>query len=478
MSDQQPQEANVPHEEVRSITEEESARRMPGRPPLILPGYTYRSLTEQISSIVLGRTPLGWWAGAFFLFLIVMIFLYAVGYLFYTGVGIWGVNIPIAWGFAIVDFVWWIGIGHAGTLISAILLLMYQSWRTSINRIAEAMTLFAISQAAMFPILHLGRPWLFYWLIPYPSTMNVWPQFRSSLTWDVFAITTYFIVSLIFWYMGALPDFGTMRDRAKRRIPQVLFGIVALGWRGSIKHWRNYQMAYLIIAALATPLVVSVHSVVSLDFTISIVPGWHSTIFPPYFVAGALLSGFAMVLTLVIPIRSFYRLHGLITDRYIENMARWMLVTALVVDYSYATELFMSWYSGDVFEEYMSITRMFGAYWWVWWSVMMCNVVVPQALWFRGVRRNVMAVFFVAMFINVGMWIERFMIIVVSLSRDFLPSSWEQYAGTVWDWATFIGTLGVFAWLMFLFVRLVPMISMSESKELLSEQELTAGTHA
>lgn len=467
---------NDPHEPV--MPQPAEARRTQKRTPVLAGGYTYRSLTEQITSIVLRRTPLPWYAAMGFLFLIFMIFMYSVGYLLYVGVGVWGINIPVAWGFAILNFVWWVGIGHAGTLISVILLLMYQSWRTSTNRIAEAMTIFAISQAAMFPILHLGRPWLFYWLMPYPSTMGIWPQFRSPLVWDSFAVLTYFLVSIIFWYVGVIPDLATMRDRAKSRFAQVMFGVFALGWRGSIKHWRNHQLAYLIMAGLATPLVISVHSVISLDFSTAIVPGWHETMFPPYFVASAILSGFAMLVALLVPIRSFYGLKGLITIRHFNAMGKWMLLLALIVDYSYASELFFSWYSGDVFEQFLEINRMFGGWWWIWWATMLCNVVIPQALWFRPVRTNPLVMFLIAMFLGIGVWTDHYMIIFVGVSRDFLPSSWGQYAGNVWDWALFIGTLGFFLMLIFLFLRLIPMISMHESKELMSEGEITAGTHS
>jgi molybdopterin-containing oxidoreductase family membrane subunit len=362
--------------------------------------------------------------------------------------------------------VWWIGIGHAGTLISAILLLLHQEWRTSINRFAEAMTLFAVACAGLFPLLHLGRPWFFYWLFPYPSTMGVWPQFRSPLVWDVFAVSTYATVSFFFWFMGLIPDLATLRDRAQRWPARLIYGVLAMGWRGSAVHWRRYEMAYLLMAGLATPLVVSVHSVVSFDFTIAIVPGWHSTVFPPYFVAGAIYSGFAMVITLAIPLRKVYGLEDFITMRHLDNMAKVMLATGLIVAYGYFIETLMAWYSGNVYEQYMMVNRMFGPYGWVYASVICCNILAPQALWSGAVRRSVPALFVVALIVNVGMWLERYMIIVVSLSRDFLPSAWGTYAGTRWDWATFVGSIGLFLTLMFLFVRFLPVISIFELRAL------------
>ncbi|MDX9976378.1 MAG: NrfD/PsrC family molybdoenzyme membrane anchor subunit, partial [FCB group bacterium] len=375
-------------------------------------------------------------------------------------------TVPTAWGFAIINFVWWIGIGHAGTLISAILLLMRQQWRTSINRFAEAMTLFAVMCAGMFPILHLGRPWFFYWLMPYPNTFGLWPQFRSPLVWDVFAVTTYATVSLLFWYTGLIPDLATMRDRAKNVFARLGFGIFALGWRNSAKHWARYEVAYLLLAALSTPLVISVHSVVSLDFAVSLVPGWHNTIFPPYFVAGAIYAGFAMVLTLVIPIRYLYNMHDLITEKHIDNMCKVMLATGLIVVYGYMVEAFIAWYSGNEFERFMIYNRMFGPYAAMYWALIFCNALVPQLLWARQVRTNTIAVFLITLVVGVGMWLERYVIIVTSLHRDFLPSSWDMYAGTRWDWATYIGTMGLFMFAMLMFIRLIPMISIFEVREL------------
>lgn len=439
--------------------------------PLLKPTETYVSVTEQISAVPLSKTRRGWWIGIIIPFLLVMLLLYAVGWLLLKGVGVWGVNIPVAWGFAIVNFVWWIGIGHAGTLISAILLLLHQKWRNSINRFAEAMTLFAVACAGLFPLLHLGRPWIFYYLFPYPDTMRLWPQFRSPLVWDVFAVSTYGLISLIFWYVGLIPDLATMRDKAQRSWVKKIYGVAALGWRGSASHWENYKMAYLLLAGLATPLVVSVHSVVSLDFTVAIVPGWHSTIFPPYFVAGAIYSGFAMVLTLILPARKFYGLENLITERHLANMTRVMLTTGLIVAYGYVMEFFMSWYSGNQFEQFMTLNRMFGPYAKVFWLVMICNVVIPQILWFTKIRSNLIVLFLVAIVINVGMWAERYMIVITSLHRDFMPSAWGMFHGTRWDWATFIGTIGLFLALMFLFVRFLPMMSMTEVRELVHENK-------
>jgi molybdopterin-containing oxidoreductase family membrane subunit len=435
--------------------------------PVIEPGYTYASVTDKISAIVLSRRPpLAWWLGFGIAFLLVLLLFGAVAYLLATGVGIWGINIPVAWGFAIVNFVWWIGIGHAGTLISAILLLLHQEWRTSINRFAEAMTLFAVACAGMFPLLHLGRPWFFYWLFPYPSTMGVWPQFRSPLVWDVFAVSTYATVSFLFWFVGLIPDLATLRDRARHWLPRKFYGFLAMGWRGSAFHWRRYQVAYLLLAGLATPLVVSVHSVVSFDFTIAILPGWHSTIFPPYFVAGAIYSGFAMVMTLAIPLRAIYGLEDFITMRHLDNMAKVMLATGLIVAYGYMMETFIAWYSGNQFEQFLIHNRMFGPYATVFWAVILCNVAAPQLLWSPRVRSNVAALFAIALAVNLGMWLERYMIVVVSLHRDFMPSAWGMYAGTRWDYATFAGSIGLFLALMFLFIRFLPVISIFELREL------------
>ena len=441
--------------------------------PVIAPGYTFGSVTDKISSIVLARrTPLGWYAGFLVSFLLVMLLLVSLTYLVVKGIGIWGNNQPVAWAFGITNFVWWIGIGHAGTLISAILLLLKQAWRTSINRFAEAMTLFAVACAGLYPLFHVGRPWLAYWLVPYPNTMGVWPQFRSPLIWDVFAVSTYATVSLMFWFVGLIPDLATLRDRSQSRVGRMIYGMLAMGWRGSARHWHQYDTAYLLLAGLATPLVVSVHTVVSFDFAISILPGWHTTIFPPYFVAGAIYSGFAMVLTLAIPIRAVYGLQDFITSRHLQNMAKVMLLTGLIVGYGYMTEAFIAWYSADQYEWFVPINRLTGPYAPAYWSLLFCNIVVPQLLWFRRVRTNVPALFVISLVVNVGMWLERFIIIVTSLHRDFLPSSWGMYAPTFWDLSTFAGTIGLFLALLFLFLRFLPMISIFEMRTMLPEAKV------
>jgi molybdopterin-containing oxidoreductase family membrane subunit len=442
-------------------------------PPIVGGRYTFASVTDKISSIVLARrAPWGWMLGFAISFLLVMVLLVAVSYLLAVGVGIWGINIPIAWGFAIVNFVWWIGIGHAGTLISAILLLLHQKWRTSINRFAEAMTLFAVACAGLFPLLHMGRPWFFYWLMPYPNTMTIWPQFRSPLVWDVFAVSTYFTVSLLFWYVGLIPDLATLRDGTPNRFARVVYGMMAMGWRGSAYHWRRYEMTYLILAGLATPLVVSVHTVVSFDFAVAILPGWHSTIFPPYFVAGAIFSGFAMVMVLAIPLRKFYGLEDFITLTHLENSAKLLLATGLIVAYGYAIEWFMAFYSNNVYEKFEQLNRAFGPYWFIYWALILCNILVPQALWSKRLRASPAALWGVSLVILVGMWLERFMIVVTSLHRDYLPSSWGMYTPTFWDWATFVGTIGLFLALLFLFIRFLPMISISEMQALLPAAEV------
>jgi molybdopterin-containing oxidoreductase family membrane subunit len=439
-------------------------------PPVLAPGYTFAAVTDKISSIVLTRRwSKGWLLGFGISFSLLMVLNYAICYLFFKGVGIWGIDIPVGWGFAIVNFVWWIGIGHAGTLISAILLLLNQKWRTSINRFAEAMTLFAVACAGLFPILHLGRPWYAYWLFPYPSTMKIWPQFRSPLVWDVFAVSTYATVSLVFWFVGLIPDLATLRDRAASKAKKTIYGIFAMGWRGSARHWHRYETAYLLLAGLATPLVVSVHTVVSFDFAVGIIPGWHSTIFPPYFVAGAIFSGFSMVLCLAIPLRAAYHLEDFITLRHLDNMAKVMLATGLVLAYGYVMEMFTAWYSGNIYEVYLALNRIAGPYAFTYYLLILCNILTPQLLWFKKIRTSPVPLFIIALVINIGMWLERFVIVVISLSRDFLPSSWGMYAGTIWDWATLFGSIGLFLTLLFLFIRFLPMISIFEMRELVEE---------
>lgn len=450
-------------------TETSNKAPVPGEAPIIGPGYTFGSVTEKISSIVLGKkTTRRWLLGFAATFVLVQVLFITIAWLLFKGVGIWGVNIPVGWGFAIVNFVWWIGIGHAGTLISAILLLLKQKWRTSINRFAEAMTLFAVSCAGLFPLLHMGRPWFFYWMLPYPNTMQLWPQFRSPLIWDVFAVSTYATVSLLFWFVGLIPDLATLRDRSTHRVSRILYGIFAMGWRGSATHWQRYEKTYVLMAGLATPLVVSVHTVVSFDFAVGIVPGWHSTIFPPYFVAGAIFSGFAMVLTLVIPIRAAYDLKDFITDKHLDNMAKILIATGLIVAYGYTMEAFIAWYSANDFETFMMRNRMFGPMGMFYWALILCNILIPQTLWVKRLRQKVWYLFVISLVVNVGMWLERF-IIVMSLQRDFLPSSWGRYEPTIWDWTMFIGTLGLFLNLLFIFIRLLPMISIFEMQTLLPQ---------
>jgi molybdopterin-containing oxidoreductase family membrane subunit len=434
--------------------------------------FDMRSVSLRLAEPVLTRrTPRAWWAGFLLGFIFLMIFLWSVTWLLVKGVGIWGINVPIAWAFAITNFVWWIGIGHAGTLISAILLLLRQEWRTSINRFAEAMTLFAVACAGLMPLLHLGRPWDFYWLLPYPNTMGLWPQFRSPLVWDVFAVSTYFTVSLIFWYCGLLPDLATFRDVSRNPILQRIYGVMCLGWRNSAVHWKRYQTVYFILGALATPLVVSVHSVVSMDFAVAQLPGWHSTIFPPYFVTGAIFSGFAMTLTLAIPLRKVYHLEDIITLRHLENMAKVMLATGLFVDYSYIIETFMGYYGHNPYETFLTWNRLHGPYApWVYLTIF-CNMIFPQTLWFERLRRSIPWLFLSSLVINTGMWLERFVIIVVSLQRDWMPSSWAMYYPTIWDIGILVGSMGLFTTLFMVFVRTLPPIPIFEMRELVAEKE-------
>ncbi len=449
------------------------SRQRPYKPPVLGRGQTFDTVTDQISSVV-DRTqqPRAWWIGFGIGFVLLNLLLVCVSCLFAWGTGIWGVNNPVGWAFAIINFVWWIGIGHAGTLISAILLLLRQDWRTSINRFAEAMTLFAVACAGIFPIIHTGRPWVAYWLLPYPGTMMVWPNFRSPLVWDVFAVSTYATVSALFWFVGLIPDLATLRDRAENPIAARIYGTFALGWRGSVRHWHRYETAYLLLAGLSTPLVISVHSIVSFDFAVGVIPGWHATIFPPYFVAGAIYAGFAMVLTIAIPLRRMYDIKDYITGQHLDYMARVMLATGLMVCYGYLTEAFFALYSANLFEQYMIQNRMFGPYTSIYWLLILCNGISIQALWFERVRRSPVFLFIICMFVNVGMWLERFVIVVTSLHRDFMPSSWFMYYPTIWDIGTFVGTLGLFITLLFLFIRFLPMISMFEMRTLVPAAEV------
>lgn len=439
--------------------------------PVIAPGHTFDSITEKISNVVLRPGTPRWWfgtliiAGAFAMGLV-----FALTVLVFKGIGIWGNNQPVGWAWDITNFVWWIGIGHAGTLISAILLLLKQEWRTSISRFSETMTIFAVMCAGIFPIFHTGRPWLAYWLFPLPNTMGVWPQFKSPLVWDVFAVSTYFTLSLVFWYIGLMPDLATMRDRAKSLFVKRIYGMLSLGWRGSTRHWSRYETTCLLLAGLCTPLVVSVHSVVSMDFAIGIIPGWHTTIFPPYFVAGAVYSGFAMVLTLAIPARKLFGLEDFITMKHIDNMGKVMLATGLIVAYAYTFEPFFGLvYSGSKYEKFLILNRMFGPYAPFYWTLVLCNIVTPQFLWWRKIRSNLPVLFIIAIVVNIGMWLERFVIIAISLHRDFLPSSWGMFKPTIYDVLTFAGTIGFFLTMMLLFLRSLPAIPMFELKVVLPQ---------
>jgi molybdopterin-containing oxidoreductase family membrane subunit len=417
-------------------------------------------------------TPRAWWACFGVGLSLLGVLGLSTAILFWEGLGLWGINNPVGWGFAIINLVWWIGIGHAGTLISAILLLFHQDWRTAINRSAEAMTLFAVMCAGLFPILHLGRPWAVFFILPYPNSMALWPQFRSPLLWDVFAISTYFTVSLLFWFTGLVPDLATLRDRSSG-LTQKIYGIFAMGWRGSAKHWYRYEMAYLLLGGMSAPLVVSVHTIVSFDFAVSLVPGWHTTIFPPYFVAGAIYAGFAMVLTVLIPVRVIFKLEDFITLRHLDNMSKVMLATGLVVFYGYLTELFFAWYSGSDYERFMMYNRMFGPTGWSYWALIFCNGLCPQFLWFKWMRTTPIPLFILTIIVGIGMWLERYVIVVTSLTRDYLPSSWDTYAGTIFDWAAFCGSMGLFITMFCLFARFLPMITIFELN--LQQDQLNRG---
>ena len=445
------------------------------RAPLVLNHRNFRDVTDTVSAFTLSRPDWPWIA----LFLacagITTVCLFgSILYLLLTGVGVFGNNSTVAWGWPIVNFVFWVGIGHAGTLISAILFLLRQDWRTSINRFAEAMTIFAVACAGIYPALHVGRPWLAYWLFPYPNQMAMWPQFRSPLMWDVFAVSTYASVSVLFWYVGMIPDLATLRDRCRNKIGQAAYGVVSLGWTGSSRHWYRFEKMYLLLAALATPLVLSVHSVVSFDFAVSQLPGWHTTIFPPYFVAGAV---YGMVLTLAIPAREWFGLKGLITMRHIDNMCKVMLTTGLIVAYSYLMEYFVAWYSKVPGEQFAFWNRAFGNYSWATWTMMACNVVFPQILWLKAARRNYVAVLFAAMCVNIGMWFERFVIIVTSLTRDWLPSAWADFMPSWVDATMFFGTFGFFLMNMLLFCKFGPMIAIAEVKTVMPQAHRGHGRH-
>lgn len=440
--------------------------------PLIAGNPTFHSVTERISCIVEDKTRLSWWIAICFTGSLALLMFGMIGWLVLKGIGIWGVNIPIGWGFAIINFVFWVGIGHAGTLISAILFLLRQRWRTSINRFAEAMTLFAIVCAGIFPAIHIGRVWVAYWLFPIPNQMGVWPQFRSPLMWDVFAVSTYFACSAMFWYVGMIPDLATLRDRARNRLRQVIYGFLALGWRGGHRQWKHFELAYLILAGISTPLVLSVHSIVSTDFATSILPGWHSTIFPPYFVAGAIFSGFATVITLTIIARKILGLEDFITLNHFDKMAKIMMATGMMVGYAYFIEFFMAWYSGNQYETFTFMDRASGPYAWAFWIMVTCNVLIPQTLWIKRLRQSLPVLFVVSILVNVGMWFERFVIVVTSLHRDFLPSSWDYYKPTIFDIGTFAGSFGLFLTLFLVFLRFLPMIAMAEVKGVLPQAKV------
>jgi Ni/Fe-hydrogenase subunit HybB-like protein len=448
------------------------------RAPLVTGANDFTSVTEKVCSIAeRPKPPLGWYVAfgisASLLGLLGGMILYLVT----SGVGVWGLNNPVGWGFDITNFVFWVGIGHAGTLISAILFLFRQKWRTSINRFAEAMTIFAVICALLFPTIHVGRIWLLYWVFPIPNQMAMWPNFRSPLLWDVFAVSTYMLVSLMFWYMGMIPDLATLRDRAKTRVRQIVFGVLALGWRASNRHWHRYERAYLFLAALATPLVLSVHSVVSFDFAVSLLPGWHTTVFPPYFVAGAIFGGFAMVLLLIVPSREWFGLKEIITLKHLDNMAKITLATGMMVGYAYGIEFFISWYGQNPNELFAFINRALGPYSWAYWTMVSCNVLAPQLFWFKKMRTSPWSLLLVAGLVTVGMWFERFVIIVTSLSRDFLPGAWGNYTPTWVELATLAGSFGLFFTLFLLFIRFGPMVAMAEVKSVMPQAHLEYDEH-
>ena len=443
-------------------------------PPLIEGAPTRAEVTDAVAGVAENKAPRNWYiaisiSGAMTFMLVAML-----SYEVFTGVGVWGNNSPVFWGWPITNFVFWVGIGHAGTLISAILFLFRQRWRTSINRFAEAMTLFAVCCAGIFPVFHVGRVWRAYWLLPLPNSMDMWPNFRSPLLWDVFAVSTYAIVSALFWYVGLIPDLATMGDRAKTFWKKRVFGFFSLGWRGSNRHWRHYEKAYLLLAGLSTPLVLSVHSIVSFDFAVSVIPGWHTTIFPPYFVAGAVFSGFAMVVTLLIIVRWVFSLQHLITMDHFEKMNKIIVATGTIVGYAYGVEFFMAWYSGNPYEQFVFLNRAMGPYAWAYWTMISCNVVFPQLFWIKRIRRSIPIMFAISIVVNIGMWFERFVIISTSLHRDFLPSSWGYFTPTIVDVLTFAGTFGLFLTLILLFVRFVPIIAISEVKGALEGEVPTA----
>ncbi|MCD8535692.1 MAG: polysulfide reductase NrfD [Verrucomicrobia bacterium] len=433
------------------------------RTPLVTNERSLSWITNQVAQFIENKPPMWWWIALIFSASVAVLVPYYISYLIGTGVGVWGLQNPVMWGWAIVNFVFWIGIGHAGTLISAILFLLNQKWRTSINRAAEAMTIFAVMCAGIFPLIHVGRVWFAWWLFPLPNANQIWPQFRSPLLWDVFAVSTYFTVSLLFWYTGLVPDLATIRDRVKSGLAKFSYGLFSLGWTGSNRHWRNYEKAYLLLAGLSTPLVLSVHSIVSFDFAVSQLPGWHTTIFPPYFVAGAIFSGFGMVMTLLIPLRTICKLEDLITVKHVELMCKVTLATGTMVGYAYAMEFFIAYYGGNPYELETFINRAMGPYWWAYLAMVSCNVITPQFFWVKKFRTDMRIVFILSIFVNIGMWFERF-VIVMTLHRDFIPANWDYYTPTKVDVLTFVGTFGMFMTLFLLFMKFLPMIAISEVK--------------
>ncbi len=444
-----------------------SAITSPIREPLVKGNKTYHQITEDICAPT-ERAPSVAWVLAFMVSVgFLALFAFTVIWTIWIGIGSWNLNRTIGWGWDITNFVWWVGIGHAGTLISAILLLFRQKWRTGVNRAAEAMTIFAVMCAGQFPLIHMGRIWLAFFVFPYPNTRGpLWVNFNSPLLWDVFAISTYFTVSLLFWYTGLVPDFATVRDRAKG-IRKKLYNVLSFGWTGSAKHWQRWESLSLVLAGLATPLVLSVHTIVSFDFATSVIPGWHTTIFPPYFVAGAIFSGFAMVQTLMLMVRKVLRLQDYITIGHIESMNKVILLTGTIVGVAYLTELFIAWYSGYVYEQFAFYNRALGPYWWAYFAMMTCNLVSPQIFWFRKMRRNVFVTFVMSIFVNIGMWFERFVIIATTLARDYLPSSWSYYVPSWVEVGIFLGSLGLFFTLFLIFVRVAPVVAIAEIKSIL-----------
>ncbi len=458
----------------------DNTAEIPGqRAPLVTGDLDLGALTDTVSAVwEAPRPPRAWYVAFGISVTLVAVLGAMIGYLLVNGVGVWGVNKPVGWGFAIVNFVFWIGIGHAGTLISAILFLFRQKWRTGINRFAEAMTIFAVMCAGLFPGIHMGRIWFAYWMPPIPNQMALWPNFRSPLLWDVFAVGTYFTVSLLFWYVGMIPDLATFRDRATTKGRQIAYGLLALGWTGSSRHWHRFERAYLLLAALATPLVLSVHSVVSFDFAVSQLPGWHTTIFPPYFVAGAIFGGLAMVLTLAVPARELFGLKHIITPRHLDNLCKLVLATGSLVAYAYMVEFFTAWYSGNPYESFIFKARAVGPYAWAYWTMIGCNVLAPQLFWFKWFRSRPWAMFAVVMCVNVGMWFERFVIVISSLAQDFLPASWGYYSPTWVDLLTLAGSFGLFFTLFLLFCRYLPMVAMAETKAVLPHAPWAPNSHA